>query len=284
MTPRTHALDVPLLPGRTHRVALYEWGDTRNSRVAFCVHGLTRNGRDFDFLAEALSAKYRVIAIDIAGRGMSEWLENPKDYNAVSYLADIEYCLGALGVGAVDWIGTSMGGILGMLAAQQHPARVRRLVLNDVGAFIPAAGLGRLGGYVGKRCEFPTQAEAEAFMRTAYASFGIRDEPIWRHLFAHSIQPTRDGRVRLAYDPAIAASMTLDPPQDVDLRPVWKQVSCQVLIVRGEVSDILPEAVARDMCASRTHCDLVTIPNVGHAPTLMVPEEITQVVNWLGSD
>ncbi len=153
-------------------------------RAAFCVHGLTRNGNDFGVLAHALSDKYRVICPDMPGRGRSDWLKTPGDYTYPVNLADISALLRHLGIDSVDWIGTSMGGIIGMMMAGFYPNKVRRLVLNDIGAVIPVAGIHRILAYVGKLTHFSSKAEAEQVLRQIYAPFGIRDEAHWWHLFA----------------------------------------------------------------------------------------------------
>src|SRR3954447_8157177 len=201
-----------LAPGREpggpgHRLAYYEWGDAANPRVLFCVHGLTRNAMDFAPLAESLCDHWRVIAVDMPGRGRSDWLPDPADYAYPTYLADLIALLDHLAVDQVDWLGTSMGGILGMLMAGVAPGRVRRLVLNDVGAWIPAEGLRRILSYAGKLVRFNDRAEAESTLRRIWAPFGVRRESDWQHLFSHGLVENDDGSVRLAYDPAIVASL-----------------------------------------------------------------------------
>ncbi len=282
--PRHTALAVPYVaqPERTHQLVYHEWGDSENPRVVLCMHGLTRNGRDFDFLARALERNFRVIALDMPGRGKSQWLNDGAEYNTASYMANLTYVLDTLKLPAVYWLGTSMGGILGMMMAAAQPARVRALCLNDVGAWIPAAALRRLGEYVGVQTQFPGYAAAEKALREAYAPFGLTDLQHWRHLFAHSLEESPDGGVRTTYDPAIGAPFREeDRIQDIDLWAVWGKITCPTLLLRGGMSDLFPEATALRMLGSRAGVNYHTFPNIGHAPMLMEPGQINIVRNWL---
>jgi pimeloyl-ACP methyl ester carboxylesterase len=247
-----------------------------------CVHGLARNARDFDFLAEALAADFRVIAVDMPGRGKSEWLKEAHEYDAVSYLANLRFLLEALRLDSVYWVGTSMGGLLGMMLAAAEPSRLRALVLNDVGAWVPAAALRRLGRYVGVATHFPCSAAAEQALREFYAPFGITDERHWRHLFAHSLEEAPGGGVRVAYDPAIGAPLR-DPEriQDLDLWCLWEGIDSPTLLLRGELSDILPEETAQRMLGARAEITYHVFPGVGHAPALMDTAQIQLVHRWL---
>ncbi|MBV8938857.1 MAG: alpha/beta hydrolase [Alphaproteobacteria bacterium] len=264
-----------------HRIAYWEWGDVHNARTLICVHGLTRNGRDFDSLAQALAGDYRILCPDMPGRGMSDALADAALYTNTVYLSDLLALMDSANVAQADWVGTSMGGILGMMLAATLPQRMGRMVLNDVGAFIPAAGLKRIGDYMG-RTEFPSRQAAEEALRSNYASFGFTEEAQWRHLFAHSLRALPGGKAALAYDPALAAPFA-DPDkiQDVDLWELWNRTACPTLIMRGEQSDILSHETALAMTASRTHVELAEIANTGHAPALMREEEIVIVRNFL---
>jgi pimeloyl-ACP methyl ester carboxylesterase len=267
-----------------HRLAYHEWGAPENPRVLLCVHGLTRNAMDFSVLAETLREDWRVIAVDMPGRGKSDWLENAADYTYPTYLADIVSLLDHLAIPDVDWLGTSMGGIIGMMMAGFSPDRVRRLVLNDVGAWIPAQGLRRILSYAGKQMHFSSRTEAEGALRANFAPFGIRDEANWHRLFASSLVEDADGSVRLCYDPAIGASLTAQPEvSDIDLGSAWEAVRCPTLILRGADSDILTRETAEAMCRQRPGVTLVEFPGVGHAPSLMEPDQITPVEDWLNS-
>jgi pimeloyl-ACP methyl ester carboxylesterase len=271
--------------GRGHRLAYYEWGARENPRVLLCVHGLTRNALDFAIFAARLCADWRVIAVDMPGRGKSEWLENGDEYNYSTYLADLAALLDHLAIDGVDWLGTSMGGIIGMMMAGFAPDRLRRLVLNDVGAWIPADGLRRILSYAGKLVHFASRTEAETALRAICAPYGIRQEANWRHLFASSLVEVDDGSVSLAYDPAIGRSLTAQPEvHAIDLWPVWEAVQCPTLILRGEESDILTREIAETMRSQRPGVTLVEFPGIGHAPSLMEPDQMTPVEDWLRSN
>lgn len=263
-----------------HRLAYTEWGDPANPRVLLCIHGLTRNGRDFDFLARTLEGDYRILCPDMPGRGASDNFPDPALYTSTIYAADCLALMDALNVAQCDWVGTSMGGIIGMTLAAAQPARIRRLVLNDVGARIPAAGIRRIGAYAGKKLRFESRAQAEAALRVIYTPFGIETEEHWQHLLAHSL---RDDGVSLAYDPAIVQGLIHQDPakiEDMDLSTLWEKVACPTLILRGGESDILDAETAAAM-AARAGVDLRTFPGIGHAPSLMRQEEIAIVRGWL---
>lgn len=285
--PRESHLVVPTLsPGAVpHWLAVYEWGDAENPETVLCLHGLTRNARDFDYLADNLATRYRVIAFDAPGRGHSEWLHNPMDYHYGQYLADSVALLDYLNIPQCDWVGTSMGGIVGMMLAAFYPARVRRLVLNDIGAVVAAEGLKRIAGYAGRDRHFPTRAAAEAFLREIFVPFGVQNEEEWSHIFTHSIVAEAEG-FTLAYDPTIGEMFKVQTQNytvfaDVDLNEVWNAVICPTLILRGVESDILRAETARAM-ATKPNVKLVEFPCIGHAPTLMPVEQITTVREWLG--
>lgn len=266
-----------------HRMAYREWGRRDAARTLVCVHGLARNGRDFDVLARHLSGGRRVVCPDIAGRGRSDWLQSPAPdhgYTYPQYLVDVVTLLARLDVDQVDWVGTSMGGLVGMMLAALPGSPVRRLVLNDVGPFVPGTFLDRLAGYVGADPHFADLAELEAYLRRTYAGFGQLDDEQWRRLARDGARRTADGRFALAYDPAIGDAFSTPMP-DVDLWPVWAAVSCPVLVLRGETSDALPAAVADRMTATGPRATLVTVPGCGHAPSLTVPDQIDLIDAWL---
>lgn len=275
-----HATVLGLGPNGFHRVAFAEWGG-RGSPALLCVHGLTRNGRDFDEVASALRSRYRVVCPDLPGRGRSEWLSNPLDYSYPVYLSDLNALLARLDVEAVDWLGTSLGGILGMMAAAQPGSPVRRLILNDVGPFIPRAALARIATYVGEAPLFRDVAEAESFLRTIHAPFGPLTDDQWARLAARSVERLSDGRFRLAYDPALAVAVGIFPVPDFQMWAIWDQIRCPVLLLRGGESDLLPAEVAREMQHRGPAVELVEFPGVGHAPALMAEEQISVIREWL---
>jgi pimeloyl-ACP methyl ester carboxylesterase len=284
MTPRVRETALPYATHKEEnfRMVWYEWG-AEDAPPVVCVHGLTRNGRDFDFLAERLAVKYRVIAPDMPGRGKSEWLKYAEEYALPVYAGYTLAWLPKLVQQPVHWVGTSMGGMLGMALAAQFPRMISSLTLNDVGALIPAAALKRLRKYVGKEVVFPSRAAAEAKFREVYTPFGITDERVWAHLFAHSFVEQPDGAVRLAYDPAIGKPFEAEPePQDISLEALWEKVACPVLIIRGGESDVLPKDVADKMTA-KPNARLYTVSGVGHAPMLADESETKLISDWLES-
>jgi len=281
--PRVASLDVPYVghPEQTHRITYYTWGE-ENAPTVLCVHGLTRNAHDFDFLADRLSNEFRVIAIDMPGRGKSEWLHYPEEYNLACYMANMLFFLDTLKIGPAHWIGTSMGGMLGMVMAAQQPERIRTLVLNDIGAQVAGSALARIGSYVGKVIQFPNRAAGESALREIYAPFGIRDEAVWQNLFTHDLEELPGGAVRRAYDPAIGQSWKADPAQpDMKMWELWEQVRCPTLLIRGEKSDILTADTAEKMRQTYPGMQLHTVPGVGHAPTLADEAEIDMIDRFI---
>lgn len=268
-------------PHGFHRVHYVEWGDADNPEVVVCVHGLTRNGRDFDELARVLATDYRVICPDVAGRGQSGWLEHKLDYGYPLYCADLAALIARSGAEHVDWVGTSMGGLIGMLLAAQGDSPIRRLVMNDVGPFIPQAAVQRIAAYVGQPAAFDSFAELERYARTIWAPFGALSDAQWRHLVEHAARHLDDGRWSFAYDPGIAEPFRLMALADVDLWAVWDAVGCPTLVLRGEQSDVLARADAEAMQRRGPCARLVEFAGVGHAPALMAPEQIDVIRNWL---
>jgi pimeloyl-ACP methyl ester carboxylesterase len=286
MTPELLYFDIPgtdTVP--SHRLACTQWGSVNASRTVFCVHGLSRNGRDFDFLAEALAKDFRVLCPDMAGRGQSTRLTNPANYNYATYVADCKFLLDTLKIPRVHWVGTSMGGIVGMMMGSLFPGLLQSLVLNDVGALIPAAGLKRIFSYAGAKTSFASRAEAEATLRKNCATFGITGENQWQHLFDTSIQE-KNGVVSLACDPAISASFPKpEEVQDVDLWKFWEPLKqIPVLVIRGANSDILTRPTAQGMKANHPRLTLLEVEGAGHAPALMDEKQIAFIQKWLGSE
>jgi pimeloyl-ACP methyl ester carboxylesterase len=218
---------------------------------------------------------------DIVGRGDSDWLLDANLYTYPQYLADMTALLARLDVEAVDWLGTSMGGLIGMMLAAQPQTPVRRLVLNDIGPFIPQAALERLAGYVGLRTTFATSELAEAYFREVHGSFGPLTNQQWRELTDHSVARSPDGTYALRYDPKIGEALRSQPPADVDLWPVWEQIHCPVLVLRGADSDMLPTATAGEMRERGPGTEVVEVPGVGHAPALVSEAQIQIVSHWL---
>ena len=264
-----------------HRLTYYEWGAPDNDRVLICVHGLTRNGRDFDSLAQALSKEYRVLCPDVPGRGKSPWLAHKEDYAYPVYCADMATLIARSGAQTVDWIGTSMGGLIGMLLAAQPDSPIRKLVMNDVGPLIPKASLERLATYVGRPMSYDSFEAFEQYIRTISASFGPLTDAQWRHLAQTTARRTDDGRWGTNYDPAIAMPFK-GPIADVVLWPFWDQVRASTLLIRGSDSDLLLRETAREMTTRGPKAKLVEFSGIGHAPMLMAEDQIGAIREFLG--
>lgn len=282
------ALPDPSETGRLRRLQVLDWqpqGKVRDTLV--CIHGLSRNAHDFDFLAGSLVEDgFRVIAASMAGRGESDWLSNPADYNLATYSQDCLAVLGQCGITRCSWLGTSMGGMIGMGLAALPEGPISRLILNDIGAALPVEGLNRIAGYVGNAPGFAERGEAENWLRVIFQPFGIPDEAGWRHMFTYSLQQAPEG-YRLAYDPAIGDAFRALADTDgrftepMDFSQAWQAVRCPVLILRGGASDILPQEVAENMLKDHDRASLHTFPGIGHAPALMAGNQIQVVRDWL---
>lgn len=264
-----------------HRVVYREWGARENQRVLVCVHGLARNSRDFDEVARALSRDYRVICPDIVGRGESDWLPPGCPYELNQYCSDMTALLARLDVAQVDWLGTSMGGMIGMALAVRAQSPIRHLVLNDIGAFVSRDALQRISAYVGKAPLFDDYQQVEAYLRTVYPSFEGISADQWHQLARHSSRTTEEGRLALAYDPAIGEATRAGSEEDIDLWPLWSQIPCPQLLFWGEASDVLTRDTVERMRAHRPELALSAWPGIGHPPSLMVPEQIRVLVEWL---
>lgn len=266
-------------PHGFHRLRWVEWGERDNPRVLVCAHGLTRCGRDFDFLAADLADAYRVVCPDTVGRGRSDWLADPSGYGYPVYCSDAATLLAAIGADSVDWVGTSMGGILGMLLAAQPRSPIGKLVLNDVGCEVPKAALERIATYVGRDVSFDSLDALEAAMRTV-SPFGTLTAAQWRHLAVHVSRQDEAGRWRFRYDPGIAAPFREGPLADLDLRPAWRAVRGPVLVLRGESSDLLTPDIHAEML-SRPGTEGRVVPGTGHAPMLMDDAQVAVVREFL---
>ena len=277
--PRRHQL-TSLSPHGFHHVVYYEWGDAANPRVLICVHGVGRNGRDFDVLGEALSTTHRVLAVDMPGRGESEWLANPNDYVFTTYLTALVALIARSGAETVDWVGTSMGGLLGIVVAAQPKSPIRRLVVNDVGPAIEPAALDRIRGYFGLDPTFATYAEIEQYVRSVSAPFGRLTDAQWEHVTRTNVRQRADGRWGLAYDPGIAVPFRASaaPP---DLWGIWDAIRCPTLVLRGAQSDLLSAATAAEMGTRGPRPAIIEFADVGHAPMLLSSEQIDPVAAFL---
>lgn len=268
--------------GVFHRVAYHEWGPA-DGPVLLCVHGLTRNGRDFDAVAERFSGRWRVVCVDVTGRGESDWLADPAHYGMPQYTADLTALIARLGAEKVHWLGTSMGGLLGMVMAAGRNSPVERLLINDAGPVVKKEALARIAGYLADRRTFAAMAEAEAYLRQVHAPFGPLTDAQWAHLAAHSFKTGPDGRLHLKYDPGIARPFAAAAAADLVLWPVWDAIACPVTVLRGAQSDLLAPETAREMATRGPKATVHEIPGVGHAPALMDSAQLDLVAGWLES-
>lgn len=259
-----------------------EWGPLDGAPV-ICVHGLTRCGRDFDALAAALAASgRRVFCPDLPGRGASDWLPNPALYQPPIYSQALSHLLARMD-GPVDWVGTSLGGICGMGIAATPGNAIRRLVLNDIGAVIPASALQRIRSYINLPSPvFADIAALEAHLRAVHAPFGNLSDAEWRHLAEISARRDAEGALRLHYDPAITHAFSAGDVTDIDLSPFWAAIAIPVLILRGASSDVLPADVAALM-AQKPSTSLIEIAEAGHAPALMAADQIAAIGGFLNA-
>ena len=269
-------------PSGLHRMAYTEWGARDNPRVLICVHGLTRNGRDFDALAEAMSGHYRVICPDVVGRGQSGRLRDPAGYGIPQYVADMVTLIARLNVDSAHWVGTSMGGLIGMALAAQECTPLRKLVLNDVGPLITVESLQRIATYVGSDPQWASFDEALAYVKLISAPFGQLSEAQWHHLTETSIVQRADGRWAFRYDPRIAEPFKAAfVDKDIDLWPIYAGITCPTLVVRGAESDLLTRDTWQQMGACGPQAQLAEIPGVGHAPMFQSDDQIAVVRNFL---
>lgn len=272
-------------PGTPRQLAVYEWGDARNSRVAICVHGMSRNARDFDWLAAGLSRTHRVIAIDCPGRGRSDWLADPAGYQLPTYIGDLADLLSSLRVSQVDWVGTSMGGLMGMaIAAGAEPrlrGLIRRLALNDIGPFLPGKAMDRIGTYVGRAPRFPSFDGARDYQAKVNAEWAAMNAAQRDHITYHSVRPHTEGGFEVHYDPHIAGGLHKGPVPDLVIWERWDAVTCPTLVLRGAISDILLAETAAEMQRRGPQTSIIEIPGVGHTPSLMTDEQIGAVAHFL---
>ena len=268
-------------PHGFHRIHYTDWGDRSNPNVIFCVHGLTRNCRDFDIIAAKLAQRYRVICPDMPGRGLSDWLSDRSDYNLNVYMADVVTLLARVGVEKIDWLGTSMGGLIGMLLAAQSNTPIGRLIMNDIGPCISDESKRRIAEYVGTDPRFSSMTAVEDYIRRIHAPFGSLSDAQWRHLAKHSVKKLSGNQYALHYDPGIADAFKQTGVTPIDLWPVWDLLSCPVLLLRGADSDLLTTVTVARMEQRRPNTSVVEFAGIGHAPALMSDEQVGAVTDWL---
>ncbi|MEO1897783.1 MAG: alpha/beta hydrolase [Cycloclasticus sp.] len=269
--------------GGLHKLAYTQWGDNDNPDVLICSHGLTRNKHDFDELASTLAAKRRVICFDLPGRGESGWLNNKMAYDYTQYMVDALMIIATTKVEKVDWLGTSMGGLLGMALAAQPGSPIKKLIINDVGPFVPKVALQRIAEYVGQQPAFDTEEALGQYIRTVYAGFGDLTEQQWENMAIYGQRTLSNGQFTLNYDPDISKAFMDKPLEDVDLWPVWGAIQQPTLVIKGEASDLLLDETALKMTTTGPKATLAIIPNTAHAPALMNSKDIHMVESWLNN-
>lgn len=279
-------------------MAYWQWGDTGNPHVVVCVHGLSRQGRDFDALARMLAPHMRVVCPDVVGRGRSDWLADPAHYQIPVYAADMLAMLAQLQaqspISRLDWVGTSMGGLIGLVVAGQAglplPAPVRRLVLNDVGPVVQWDALQRIGTYLGKSGTYASLEEAAAAMWAVSTGFGPHSPQQWLDLSRHMVRPAvagaPDGPLVLHYDPRIAepfGALTQQAAEQGEamLWQLYDRIEADTLLLRGADSDLLTRATAEQMVLRGPRARLLEFAGVGHAPTLVADDQRQAVVAFL---
>jgi pimeloyl-ACP methyl ester carboxylesterase len=270
-----------LSPHGFGRMHYYEWGDPANGHVVVCVHGLTRNGRDFDALAQELSRSFRVVCPDMPGRGKSDWLRDPNDYVFTTYVGALTALIARVNPQSLAWVGTSMGGLLGIVLAGQPGTPIGKLIINDVGPVIEPSALQRIGLYVGANPVFASFAELEAHIRFVSAPFGPLADSQWRQLSETTARRLPDGRWALNYDPGIAVPFHAAQDQSALLWESWDAITCPALLLRGAQSDLLAPATAREMAARGPAPALIEFSGVGHAPMMLDAAQIAPVAAFL---
>lgn len=291
-------------PAGMHRTAYWEWGNPDNDRVLLCVHGLTRNGRDFDVLAARLAGPYRVVCPDVVGRGRSDWLIDPKHYIIPQYVADMLTLIARLKPARLDWVGTSMGGLIGMglaagltMSAAMRPQRgefglnalqtlkLGRMVLNDIGPSLNDSGLSRIADYVGRQEAFDSFAQAVEYVKSVSQGFGPHDDAGWqaltRHVFSqHGGQWVKHYDLRIA-EPIARQDASVLKGAEAVLWTGFESLREPVLILRGQTSDLLTEQSLLEMQRRNVLARGITFAGVGHAPTLRSADQLDAVAGFL---
>lgn len=269
-----------------HRMAYHAWGDPSNPKVLICVHGLTRRGSDFKTLAEAMCHDYYVVCPDIVGRGQSDRLSNPMLYAVPQYVADMTQLVKQLGLTQVNWFGTSMGGLIGMVYASMPNSPIRKMLINDVGPRIEPEAIARLGSYVGQPFAFTNREEALAKLNQICATFGDHTPQEWE-IYNGPMLVQRDGKWVMHYDADIAVPFASVNPimakaGEMAMWHAFKQIHIPMLIVRGGDSDLLSAATVAEMCKVNPYARSIEIPNVGHAPAFLKAEQIALAKEFFG--
>ncbi|MGV2333182.1 MAG UNVERIFIED_CONTAM: alpha/beta hydrolase [Planctomycetaceae bacterium] len=273
---KTENFNVP-----SHKIAFSEWNN-EGREVLVCLHSLIANSHDFDFLAEAISKDLRVIAVDMPGRGDSSWFEDKSLYNYEVYIADLLALLKSLNIEKMHVLGSSMGGIMGMILASNHPEMIKSLILNDIGPEIPGKALAKIRKYLAISPPFPHLELAKRHLQMVFKNFGIEGEGFWSHVVKYYTFKKDDGNYYLKYDPQIANtfSVNMENPEDVIFWELWDKITCDTLLIHGADSDILLQKTV-DKMNLRHNMDLYVVHEAGHAPALFDTKEINYIHTWL---
>jgi pimeloyl-ACP methyl ester carboxylesterase len=286
--PRLDAVQC-ISPQGLHRMAYWEWGDPANDKVVICVHGLSRQGRDFDVLAQALMNDFRVVCPDVVGRGQSGWLADASGYQNFQYAADMVTLIARIDAKQLYWVGTSMGGLIGLGLAPLAGSPIEKLVLNDVGPNLNADALARIGTYLGKAPPFKSADDAADYLQSVSKGFGPHTREQWLALSRPMLKPNpnlEEGGVVLHYDPKIALPFASFSAEALAAgqQMLWRafdNVKCPTLLLRGGDSDLLTAETAAEMTTRGPKPKMVEFAGVGHAPTLVAPDQVAAVREFL---
>ena len=268
--------------GVLKHMAVHEWGDAKNARVVICAHGLSRNGRDFDVLADALASDFRILCPDVPGRGESDWFASADHYTIPHYIQAMNAMLTDLGVSTYDWVGTSMGGLIGMVMAATPGSKMRRFVINDIGPVIERASLDRIASYVGKTPLFPTYMSLFEAVQPINVTFGPLTDEQKHHMVKTSVQERADGQWEFKTDPKIGDAFRAGLAQpSADMWPLWGAIKQPILILRGVNSDLLSAVTLEKMVATHPDAKAITIADTGHAPMIMDEPTVAAVKQFL---
>ncbi len=263
-------------------IAYREWGDSGNPNKLFCLHGVTRNSRDFDFLAASMSDQYHVICPDIPGRGVSGYFSELDNYNYQNYVTAIKQVIAEITPDQVDFLGTSMGGLLGMNIASKDDSQIRKLILNDVGPFVPGELFAAIDAHEKRKPKhYASKVEAVQFHKKHCISFGPMSDEQWEQFTMSGLREDDNGGFCYDYDKKLETRIAQNASGDFDIWHVWDQVKSPVLVIRGETSKALMEEVAEEMTQRGPKADLIEIPITGHAPTFLSDEQVGIVRDWL---
>lgn len=261
-----------------HKVYYKQWGSSKHKDIVICVHGLTRNHHDFDYLAQTLCKDFCVICPDIVGRGKSDYLPHAYDYHYPQYLSDLNILMNMFSSHNIHWVGTSMGGLLGMILASLPGSPIQSLILNDIGYTIPLSGLQRLSQYLAKEHFFSSFEDGVEYFKKNFKGYGALPPTIWQDIAKNSMHLAKD-MWKLSYDYSIAKT-AIQATEDVNFSQYWHAITKPVLVLRGEYSDLFPKDIAQNM-ANLPHVTYQEIAGTGHAPSLMVPEQTDLIRQWL---